>query len=157
MPAKKRPLPLVTRDNRAPGKPYRLTQQGREELTKLARAGLETATIAASLGIADTTLRDMMKRDPSVEQAYAEGRAGLSDELTHILLAQARAGQVVAAIFLAKARCGWREGDPPESRPNVTINLPAAASPEDYRRTIDVTPQASPEPDPQAQTERNKT
>ena len=155
MTTKKRPLPLVTRDNRAPGKPYRLTQQGREELTKLARAGLERPTIAAALGVSDTTLGEILKRDPAAEEAHTRGRAGLSDELTHILLAQARAGQVVAAIFLAKARCGWREGDPPESRPNVTINLPAAADPESYRRMIDVTP-AAPDPDQQAQTERNK-
>lgn len=154
-PNKKRALPLVTQDRRSPGRPYVLTQKGREELTKLARAGLERPTIAAALGIADSTLGDMLKRDPTAEEAYTRGRAGLSDELAHILLSQARSGNVVAAIFLAKARCGWREGDPPESRPNVTINLPAAADPDTYRKMIDVTP-AAPDPTTEANPERNK-
>ena len=77
---------------------------------------------------------------PEVDEAWESGIAGLADELTHILLQHARKGNVVAAIFLAKARLGWREGDAPEARANIVINLPDAATPEAYMRMVGAGP-----------------
>jgi len=87
---------------------------------------------------------------PLSAKKTAARHAGLADELTHLLLSHARNGNVVAAIFLAKARCGWREGELPAGaadRVNVTINLPGALSEAEYRRMVDVTPAPKELPD----------
>jgi hypothetical protein len=133
MTAKRRPS-LATRTG--PKRGYVVSHRGLETVEKMARGGMETATIAAALGMSTSAFRQVMHRQVEVEQAMARGRAGLSDELMNLLLKSARKGNVVAAIFLAKARCGWREGDPPETRPNITIVLPDAATPEQYMKTI---------------------
>lgn len=73
-----------------------------------------------------------------MDEAFERGLAALGDELTHLLLKSARNGNVVAAIYLTKARLGWREGDSPEARPNITINLPDSQTPEAYLRAIRV-------------------
>jgi hypothetical protein len=105
-------------------------------LERLGREGQDQRSLAKALGISAKTLLEARKRQPEVEEALERGHAGLADELTHLLLKQARKGNVIAAIFLAKARCGWREGDMPEARANVVIQLPDASSPERYMKII---------------------
>lgn len=105
-------------------------------LERMFAAGQDFRTVAKALGISGKTLQEARKRQPEVDEAWERGIAGLADELTHILLQHARKGNVVAAIFLAKARLGWREGDAPEARANIVINLPDAATPEAYMRMV---------------------
>jgi hypothetical protein len=132
----KRRLPLITRDgDRALGT-VRVTPRGLALLERLGREGQDQRSLAKALGISAKTLLEARKRQPEVEEALDRGHAGLSDELTHLLLTLARKGNVVAAIFLAKARCGWREGDAPEARANIVIQLPDANSPEQYLKII---------------------
>ena len=89
------------------------------------------------------TLRALRRRDPEAQEALERGRAVLGDELTDILLEHARKGVTVAAIFLAKARCGWREG---EAMPGGTVNntqiniqIPERMSDDEFRSIVDGT------------------
>jgi hypothetical protein len=109
-------------------------------IKRMARNGQSKASIAHSLGISLDKFKDALRAQPEVQEALTVGLAGLEDELANILLTHARSGtkfSLVAAIYLTKARCGWRENDgPPEQRPNVIINLPDSKSPEEWMRTI---------------------
>lgn len=120
-----------------------LTDEGLALLEALAAEGCDQRTLAARLGISPATLREMRERDEQVALAWGRGLARLADELTHILLTHARGvgkGAVVAAIFLAKARLGWREGAPAEGHTQavqVNIQIPPAMSAEEFRAIVE--------------------
>jgi hypothetical protein len=127
-----------------PGGAATVAATGLALVERMAARGRDNATIAKSLRMSVETFRNVRKRQPEVQDALDRGRAALSDELTDILLRHARKGNVVAAIFLAKARCGWREGDAPEQRTNILIQLPDASTPQEYLRMIDARALPSP-------------
>ena len=147
---------LVTRAGRGKTAPVTITPAGLALVEELAAEGQDLRTIAKRLGINHQTLNALRKNVADVEQAIERGQAALGDELTHHLLNAARNGNIVAMIYLTKARLGWREGDTPEARPNITINLPDSQTPEAYMRTIRVieTPQAEPKALPRAEAVR---
>ncbi|MDH3667017.1 MAG: hypothetical protein OEN23_08825 [Paracoccaceae bacterium] len=133
---------LTTR-GRGTGRPYSVTAPGREVVEKMLANGCSRATVAATLGISETALANAATRDPDLSASIERGDGALETELVGHLLAHAREGNVTAAIFLLKAKRHFRDSTPVEpktDRPNITINLPGAASPEDYARMIDVTP-----------------
>ena len=103
------------------GNTRRIGRKGVALIETMASEGATNTTIAKRLKINRDTLLEIRKRQPEVEEALARGRGALEDELTDILLTKARKGETVAAIFLAKARCGWREGDLPPGQ-HVTNN-----------------------------------
>ena len=112
-------------------------------IERLSSDGRNLASIAAALGVTGETLRALRRRDPEAQEALERGRAALGDELTDILLEHARKGVTVAAIFLAKARCGWREG---EAMPGGTVNntqiniqIPERMSDDEFRSIVDGT------------------
>jgi hypothetical protein len=140
---------LVTRAGSGKTAPYTVTPAGLKVIEAMAAEGQDQATIARKLGLHRKTLMDIVKRCPDVEEVMASGKALLADELTHHLLTAARKGNVVAAIYLTKARLGWVEGDRPETRPNIIINLPDAATPEAYLRAVSVMEQPKPKDDSQ--------
>jgi hypothetical protein len=136
--------PLVVRAG-GHGNPRVVTPAGLVVVERLAREGLADMSIAAALRMDRETFRQLRGRQPDVEEALARGRSGLEDELTDLLLQRARdpkhPGCVVAAIYLTKARCGWREGDmAPGSQvvhaENVQINMPAALTDEQFRALL---------------------
>ena len=103
------------------GNTRRIGRAGVLRVEELARGGLTDTSIARALKINRETFRIIRQRQPEVDEALARGRAVLEDELTDILLSKARNGETVAAIYLTKARCGWREGDLPPSQ-QVTVD-----------------------------------
>ena len=158
MPASDFPVPLgertVQRTVRGPnsryvtlaegqpgGQQYALKPAGYALVERMARDGRDLASIAKALGVSSETFRVLRLRDPPTREALDRGRAALGDELQDILLSHARKGITIAAIFLAKARCGWREG---EAMPggNITNNtqiniaIPERMSNEDFRALI---------------------
>jgi hypothetical protein len=138
----KRNLNLTVR-TRGKGNPIAVTAPGRDLIERLAANGASIETIAAALGISGSTLNEAAKRDPAVQEALDKGHGALETELVGLLMKAAREGDKIAAIFLLKGKRHWRDSTPVEPKgdtPNITINLPGAASPEDYRRMIDVTP-----------------
>jgi hypothetical protein len=119
---------LVHRDGRNGQR--RVGRRGLQVVEELAAGGLCDSTIATRLRMHRGTFRDVRARQPEVEEALQRGRGLLEDELCHLLLSKARKGDTIAAIFLAKARCGWREGELPPGTTVVNnhvqmVNLPA--------------------------------
>lgn len=118
------------------GNKLSITDEGLKVIAEMATNGQDLRTIAARLGCSHTTLLAIQKRDEATAEAMARGKAALSDELVHLLLTMARKGNVVAAIFLAKARLGWRENEVQDVRPNIVINLPDALPTERYLQAV---------------------
>ena len=127
----------------AGGTRYNLKPAGHGLIERMSAEGRNLASIAAALGISGEAFRSLRRRDPEAQDALERGRAALGDELTDILLEQARNGVTVAAIFLAKARCGWREGEPmPGSTVNntqINIQIPERMSDEEFKSIIEGT------------------
>lgn len=117
-----------------------LTDAGLARAETLASEGNDQRTIAKELGLAWSTFRDLRDRDEAVQEALARGQGTLADELTHHLLKAARSGNVVAAIYLTKARLGWVEGQVPDGAPRtavqVNIQIPRAMSDAEFRRMV---------------------
>jgi len=63
--------------------------------------------------------RAAKRRDPAVQDAIERGRAVEHDKLVGVLHDLAMGGQYVPAIFLLKARHGYREGDAFEANVNL--------------------------------------
>lgn len=124
----------------------RITEAGVALVEQWAGAGATKRAIAARLRISDDSLRRIADRQPEVAQALAAGgmvhESLLVDKLTEAAKQGGRDG-IIAAIFLLKARHGWREGEGRDGAAVTTnvqvINLPAAMTPEQYLATLDTT------------------
>lgn len=73
--------------------------------------GYPKAAIARALGVVVKTLDRLIRDDPELLAAVEAQRSFEEAELRDILMELARRGDTVAAIFLAKARHGWRDRD----------------------------------------------
>jgi hypothetical protein len=107
----------------------------------LAASGCNVVDLAAALGTTKEMLRRWMMEDDALQLAFAVGRERERDELHRMILRDARDGEKpnINAMFLLKARHGYREGEPVESgapRISVTFNLPGALSPDEYMKTV---------------------
>ncbi|MEO1237748.1 MAG: hypothetical protein AAFX76_13250 [Planctomycetota bacterium] len=136
-----KPAPLILR-NGGRGK-VTITDAGIAAIEKLAANGQSNVTIARSLGIHPETLNKLRddEDDDRVLLALDTGRGRLADELTDILLTHAREGSITAAIYLSKARLGWRDqGAIPQTAnaTQVNINIPAPMSKEDFDKLVNV-------------------
>jgi len=145
---------LVRREAGTDGKlAFTVTDAGLAAVEKLAANGNADATIASALGINRKDfahlLRECDEGDERVLEAYYRGKARLADELTDILLAHARSGNVTAAIYLSKARLGWRDQGPATATPGnavaIQIVLPAPMSDAEFAKIINVTQVERPE------------
>jgi len=122
-----------------------VTDAGLEQIARLAAEGCADATIAKVLGINRKTFGAMLREDgdPRVLEAYDTGKARLADELTDILLTHARGGNVTAAIYLSKARLGWRDQGPATpavgNAVQVNISIPAPMSDAEFKKIVEVT------------------
>jgi hypothetical protein len=63
-----------------------------------------------------------LKRHDEIREAWEQGRAIMEEQLTSILYAQAKGGYAPAAMFLCKAKFGWRDNGP---IPGATEDGPA--------------------------------
>jgi len=72
-------------------------------------AVLSKPQMADYFGISETTLREVEKRQPEVSEAYQKGRGKAIAGVASNLIAQARNGNVSAAIFYLKTQAGWKE------------------------------------------------
>lgn len=125
---------------------WRVGRRGLKVVEELAARGVAVATIARALHMGKDAFRNVRERQPEVQEALDRGRAREHDALVARLYESAMEGNVVAGIFLLKARHSYVEGQPVEggaTSVQVNINLPAAMTPEDYRRMVDVTPKDS--------------
>lgn len=132
-----------------------VTPTGLQIVEELAAKGCSVVTIAAALGVNKETFVHMRRRDPAVEEAFENGRAKEHDRLVANLNTAAASGNVVASIFLLRARHGYQSGEGIDVNVNVNhggvLVVPAEMTVEQYldmKRAegdmIDVTPSARP-------------
>jgi hypothetical protein len=93
-----------------------------------AASGSTINGIARMLGVGQETFQAWRERYPKLQAAYDEGREMEHKVLFNALFEAAQKGNITAAIFLLKARHGYREGDQSELANRVSINfqLPGA-------------------------------
>jgi len=111
---------------------------------EMAARGLSERQIASELGIAVATWRGIKGRDRRAAEALDTGRGREESALVGALYkAATEKGNVVAAIFLLKARHHYvdqPQPQVPENRVEVTFQIPAPLSREQYKKLIEVTP-----------------
>lgn len=82
------------------------------KVKKLAALGLTQVEIALALGHGKTAFFKHKKINAKIDEAIEEGRASFKVITSKALVKQMRAGNVSAAIWLEKTRCGIREDGP---------------------------------------------
>lgn len=106
-----------------------------ETVHELASTGFSMRGIAAHYKIAFETLQAWFERYPTIKQAFENGREQERQSLHNALYRKAMNGDGPSAMFLLKARHGYREGDQREegNRVAITFNLPGAMTAEQYK------------------------
>lgn len=89
----------------------KLSPENRERMKAALLEGYPKAAIARALSVSAKTLDRLIKDDAELEAEVEAQRSFEETELRDILMELARKGDTVAAIFLAKARHGWRDRD----------------------------------------------
>jgi len=114
------PARLVAPGPGGEGRTYwEVTPLGLQMIEELTSRGCHLTTVAKALGMHVATFREVRKRDPEAEAAYQRGLAREHDALVGNLRQAADAGNVVANLFLLKARHGYREGENAQVQVNV--------------------------------------
>jgi hypothetical protein len=102
--------------------------------------GFSIIGIAKSMGTTREVLTRWMEEQPALREAFEHGREHERYALHNKLFEAAMNGNVISAMFLLKARHGYREGADVEHVTNVRLSftLPAPMEVEEYRRLVDV-------------------
>lgn len=133
---------MTTKRNRGyTGTRKKPPQNAAEKLREMAGDGVNKVGLAYGLGTTVETLNKWLELYPELQAAIDQGREREHKALHNSLYkAAVEGGNVTAAIFLLKARHGYREGDQSEigNRVSVTFEVPGAMRLEDF--TKDVTP-----------------
>ena len=113
----------------------------------IANGGYSTAQALTEVGFSAANGRKARRTDPKIAEAIARGMARQETALVNALFETAMNAKhpkaVTAAIFLLKARHKYIDqpkSEPPESRVEITFQIPAALKPEQYRELVEVTP-----------------
>jgi len=80
-----------------------------EKVKQYAAMGLTKEEIGLAMGLGKTRFFYYKKTDANIDQAIQQGRATFKVFLSNTLIDQAKKGNVTAAIWLDKTRCGTRE------------------------------------------------
>ena len=126
----------VNRPHRKTGrKPKTPPANAAARIEAFAAAGHDVIGIAKVFGTTKDVLARWVKEDPAIGEAMEAGREAERYALHNRLYRAAMKGNIVAAMFLLKARHGYKEGDPANSGNRVQINftLPAAVNEEQYK------------------------
>jgi hypothetical protein len=115
-----------------------ITAAGIEAVRILAAVGRTQNSIAASLGIGRAAFKACMDRQEAMRLAWEAGHSADEQHWVDVLRLAAANGAWIPSIFMLKSKFGYRENDAPDTRPNITIVLPDALSPEQYLKTISV-------------------
>lgn len=114
-----------------------LTIEGRDAVSVALLGGYPRAEIAAALGVNVTTLRRLITDDKVLMDAVAARKDLEEAELCDLLIANARRGDSAAAMFLLKARHGYRDRDDANQKRDESKNfgvllMPAPMSLDDW-------------------------
>ena len=100
-----------------------------QRVRELSSEGHSILGIANMLGTSADTFRRWCREYPELQEQLELGREKERFALTDLLYRKAMGGDTVAAMFLLKARHGYKEGEQHEangSRVNITFQLPGA-------------------------------
>lgn len=98
-------------------------------IKRMASTGFSKRGIALNMGVSVDLLNRWLEDHEELGDAFAWGREEEHNALFNALYSQAiHKGNATAAMFLLKARHGYREGDQSEiaNRVSITFNLPGA-------------------------------
>ncbi|MFZ3324214.1 MAG: hypothetical protein WA190_17700 [Usitatibacter sp.] len=126
--------PVNRPHNKAGRKKREPTANTAAQIRKLAATGHSVIGIARGLKVAHVVLTRWLDEYPDLAEAMAQGRESERLTLHNGLFRAAKRGNIVAAIFLLKARHGYREGDQSEvaNKVSVTFSLPGALKPDEF-------------------------
>lgn len=132
-------VPATTED--AP----QLPADGWDTIVALASHGAREPTIAKGLGLSWRVWRRLKEQSETVRNALRVGRMIDAEEIACKLREKAVGGNIVAMIAYLKMVHGYRDAGPTEAGEapvRISITLPAALTPEQYREmvTIDAAP-----------------
>jgi len=124
---------------RAVGVKVNPPEDAEDDVRALAATGFSKQGIAAHFSVSLATLQRWLDEDDALQQAFTVGRDQERYALHNALYRRAMQGDGPAAMFLLKARHGYREGDQADQANKVTITfvLPGAVRAEDYGKVID--------------------
>jgi hypothetical protein len=105
------------------------------ELRGLVANGYAKVGIAAYFGVSSSTLTRWLEEDEQLKACFDAGREDERLALHNALYRKAMNGDGPAAMFLLKARHGYREGDQSQesNRVSITFNLPGAMKADEYK------------------------
>lgn len=120
----------------------RIPKGGYELITKLVSEGWPEYAIGWQLGMCKDTWIRLKDEDSRVIEALDKGRAREQVWLVKALKKAAQEGNPASAIFLLKARHGFKEADhnPISDRVNIIFNVPAALGQGQYSAAIEGRP-----------------
>lgn len=116
----------LKRPGRKPSEP---PADAADRICALASDGFSIIGIARQMGVGKDAFAGWLDRNPALKDAFDAGREMERHALHNLLYRQAmEQGNATAAMFLLKARHGYREGDQSAQgdRVSVTIALPGA-------------------------------
>jgi hypothetical protein len=108
----------------------------RDQISALASTGFSKQGVARHFGVTLPTFNRWLEEDDVLAEAFAVGREQERQSLHNVLYRLAvDEKDKVSAMFLLKARHGYKEGDQQESanRVSITFNLPGAMTAEQYK------------------------
>ena len=103
---------VATTGNGGRTRHYEVTERGLDMIEELAANGVNIRTIAHRLHLDPKSFRLCRDRQPEIDEAIGRGAARMKDELVGIVMAHARGGNLVAAMFALKAVFGLRDAGP---------------------------------------------
>jgi len=115
--------------------PIAVPQDAAKRISNLAADGFSVRGVARGMDVSYETLQRWLNESPALKEAFEAGRETERQILHNVLYRQAtEKSNIVAAMFLLKARHGYREGDQGETANRVSINftLPGAMRPEQF-------------------------
>lgn len=106
----------------------------RDVVCALAATGYSKRGIANHFSVDLSTLNRWLDEDETLQTAFDVGRDQERFTLHNALYQKAKNGDGPAAMFLLKARHGYREGDQQDqaNKVQITFNLPGATKVEEY-------------------------
>lgn len=120
----------------------RLPPGSRDALLAMAGNGLRESTAATALGVPLHEFRRVITKNPEAKALWQEALSVERDALINALFNRAIEGDTKAAQFLLSARHGMSEKQTESlgDRVNITFQLPAAMSPDQYTKLVQSEP-----------------
>lgn len=137
--------PTLSATGKTVGRPRKAPPTDAAQRIQAAAAdGFTIPGVAMTLGVNQDVLKRWMDEHPELKQAFAFGREMERRTLHNVLYRAATEGTgkdaLIAAMFLLKARHGYKEGEPvgeQNGRVQIEIKLPGALPPAAYVEVIE--------------------